>query len=201
MNTIEKTLNYLPLGYLYLVIVGILKETVYFYQLGINILKYSSIMDVLLSPVATFTSHPVIFITITSVFVFCYYLPSILYNHGHKKWVQKAFELKKTKAGPTDTEIKNYYLFVAIKSLAIGLLSIYLGYGTAEGYFISKRIKNNKLRYDYNLNYNTGDSENIALLEANSLYYFYIAKGSKSIKIAPISGVKNIELIKNDRDN
>jgi len=201
MNTIEKTLNYLPLGYLYLVIVGILKETVYFYQLGINILKYSSIMDVLLSPVATFTSHPVIFITITSVFVFCYYLPSILYNHGHKKWVQKAFELKKTKAGPTDTEIKNYYLFVAIKSLAIGLLSIYLGYGTAEGYFISKRIKNNKLRYDYNLNYNTGDSENIALLEANSLYYFYIAKGGKSIKIAPISGVKNIELIKNDRDN
>jgi len=201
MNTIEKTLNYLPLGYLYLVIVGILKETVYFYQLGINILKYSSIMDVLLSPVATFTSHPVIFITITSVFVFCYYLPSILYNHGHKKWVQKAFELKKTKAGPTDTEIKNYYLFVAIKSLAIGLLSIYLGYGTTEGYFISKRIKNNKLRYDYNLNYNTGDSENIALLEANSLYYFYIAKGGKSIKIAPISGVKNIELIKNDRDN
>ena len=201
MNTIEKTLNYLPLGYLYLVIVGILKETVYFYQLGINILKYSSIMDVLLSPVATFTSHPVIFITITSVFVFCYYLPSILYNHGHKKWVQKAFELKKTKAGPTDTEIKNYYLFVAIKSLAIGLLSIYLGYGTAEGYFISKRIKNNKLRYDYNLNYNTGDSENIALLEANSLYSFYIAKGGKSIKIAPISGVKNIELIKNDRDN
>jgi len=201
MNAIEKTLNYLPLGYLYLVIVGILKETVYFYQLGINILKYSSIMDVLLSPVATFTSHPVIFITITSVFVFCYYLPSILYNHGHKKWVQKAFELKKTKAGSTDTEIKNYYLFVAIKSLAIGLLSIYLGYGTAEGYFISKRIKNNKLRYDYNLNYNTGDSENIALLEANSLYYFYIAKGGKSIKIAPISGVKNIELIKNDRDN
>jgi hypothetical protein len=197
MKYTDKIQNLLPLGYLYLVILGILKETTSFYQIGINILKYSSIMDVLISPIATLTSHPIIFVTIASIFVFCYYLPSILYKHGHKKWIQKVFELKKTKIDLPDTEIKNYYLFISIKTLAVGLLSVYLGYGSAEGYFTSKRIKNNKLHYDYKLNYNTGESEDICLLESNSVYYFYVTEGDKTVKIAPISGIKNIELTKN----
>ena len=62
MKYTEKIQHLLPLGYLYLVIVGILKETAFFYQIGINILKYSSIMDVLMSPIATLTTHPLIFV-------------------------------------------------------------------------------------------------------------------------------------------
>lgn len=197
MNYIEKIQNALPLGYLYLIIVGILKESVFFYQLDINILKYSSIMDILISPIATLTDNPISFITIILIFVFCYHLPSILYKNDHKKWIQKIFELKKTKSELSDVEIKNYYLFISIKTLAVGLLSVYLGYGGAEGYFASNRIKNNKLQYHYTLNYNTGESEDICLLEANSLYYFYVSKGNKSVKIAPISGIKNITVSKN----
>lgn len=193
----DKLQNLLPLGYLYLVILGILKESARFYQLGINILKYSSIMDVLISPIATFISHPIVFITIISVFVGSYYLPSVLYKHGHKKWIQKLFELKKTKNELSDPEIKNYYLFISIKTLAMVLLSIYVGYGVAEGYFTSQRIKDNKLQYDYKLNYITGEAVDISLIESNSVYYFYVEKGEKSIKIAPVNGIKNIELTKN----
>ena len=195
MKDIEKIQHLLPLGYLYLITVGILKETVLFYQLGINILKYSSIMDVLISPIATLISNPIIFITLSSIFVSNYYLPSILYKYGHKKWVKRTFELKKTREELSDPEIKNYYLYVSIKTLAVGLLSVYLGYGTAEGYIASKRIKSGKLKYEHNLNYNTGESEQVYLLESNSLYYFYVAKGEKSVKIAPIGSIKNIEIV------
>lgn len=193
----ERIQHLLPLGYLYLVILGALKETAFTYQIGINILKYSSVMDVLISPIATLTSNPIVFLTITAVFVFSYYMPSILYKHGHKKWMQKAFELKKTKTDVSDAEIKEYYLFISVKNLAVGLASIYLGFGTAEGFLTSKRIKENKLHYDYKLNYNTGESEVISLLESNSVYYFYIPKDSKTIKIAPVSGIRNMELINN----
>jgi hypothetical protein len=196
MKNIEKIQNLLPLGYIYLIIIGILNETAFFYQLDINILKYSSIIDILIIPIAILTSHIITFITIASIFILCYYLPSILYKHGHKKWIQKIFELKKTKNELSDTEIKNYYLFIAFKTLAIFLLSVYLGYGIAQGYITSERMKNNKLHYDYKLNYNTGESEEICLLESNSVYCFYVEKGSKSVKIAPISGIKNIELTK-----
>nr|WP_315145444.1 hypothetical protein [uncultured Flavobacterium sp.] len=195
MKDIEKIQHILPLGYLYLITVGILKETVLFYQLGINILKYSSIMDVLISPIATLISNPIIFITISAIFVSNYYLPSILYKYGHKKWVKKAFELKKTKEELSDAEIKNYYLYISIKTLAVGLLSVYLGYGVAEGHMVSKRIKSGKLKYAHNLNYTTGESEKVYLLESNSLYYFYVAKGEKSVKIAPIGSIKNIEIV------
>lgn len=197
MKHIDKIQAILPLGYLYLVVLGILKETVFFYQIGINILNYSSIMDILISPIATFLSHPIIFIVIVLFFVFCYKLPTILYNHGHKGWVKKAFELKKTKDDLPDDGIKNYYLIVSFKFLAYGLLSVYLGFGSAEGYFTSNRIKNNKLHYDYKLNYNTGESEIVSVLESNSVYYFYVSKGEKTVKIAPIGGIRNIELIKN----
>ena len=80
MKHIDKIQAILPLGYLYLVVLGILKETVFFYQIGINILNYSSIMDILISPIATCLSNPLIFIAVISFFVFCYYLPTILYN-------------------------------------------------------------------------------------------------------------------------
>lgn len=199
MKYIEKLEVLLPVGYLYLIIVGILKESVFFYQLGINILKYSSVMDVLLNPVATLFSHPISFITIVSFFTFCFYLPSILLKKGHLKWMQKIFELKKNIADLPENELKNYYSFVALKFLAIGLLSIYLGYGSAEGYLTSQRIKENRLHFDHKINYNTGESEDICLLETNSLYYFYVVKNEQTIKIAPIGGIKNIEINKNKK--
>ncbi len=44
--------DYLSLGYLYLVVVGILFDAIFYGILGINIIHYSSILDVLLSPIA-----------------------------------------------------------------------------------------------------------------------------------------------------
>jgi len=196
MKHIDKVQTLLPFGYLYLVILGIIKETAFFYQLDINILKYSSIMDVLISPIATLTSNPLIFIIITLILVSSFYLPSFLFKNDHKNWVRKVFELKKTKTELADDEIKNYYLFISIKFLAVFLLSVYLGYGVGEGYTISKRIKDNKLKYEHKLNYTTGESEIVSLLETNSLYYFYVEKGTQFVKIAPIGGIKNIEIIR-----
>lgn len=195
MKHFEKIQTLLPFGYLYLVILGIIKETAFFYQLDINILKYSSIMDVLISPIATLTSNPFVFIIITIILVLCFNLPAFLFKNDHKNWVQKIFELKKTKTELGEDEIKNNYLFISIKFLAFFLLSIYLGYGIGEGYTKSKRIKNNKLKYEYKLNYTTGESEVVSLLETNSLYYFYVEKGKPFVKIAQIGGIKNIEIM------
>nr|WP_309757508.1 hypothetical protein [Flavobacterium sp.] len=55
----------LPFGYLFLVVLGIIKESIYYYQVGINILKHSNIMDVLISPIADLTSTPIILLGFT----------------------------------------------------------------------------------------------------------------------------------------
>ncbi|MEO7975829.1 hypothetical protein [Flavobacterium sp.] len=201
MRNIEKLQTLLPLGYLFLVILGIIKESVYYYQLGINIIPYSSIMDILISPIATITSHPIFMIAIILIFIVHYQLPKLLLKYDHKKWVQKAFELKKTsieaKSLLPEDEIKNEYVIISIRTLCSILISLFLGFGLGGGYFLSEKIEKKELKYDYKLNYSTGESEDVFIINSNSVYYFYLAKGNKAIKIAPVNSIKNIELIKN----
>ena len=197
MKSIEKAQNLLPLGYLFLVVLGILKESVFFHQIGINILKYSSIMDILISPIATLTSSPIILIVVFLMFVFHFCLPSILYRYKHKKWMIKRFELDKMKEEQSEVALKRVFLNAAILILSAMLLSFFLGFGIGGGQNISKKIRQNKLNYSYKLNYNSGESEDIYLIESNSAYYFYVAKGNPAIKIAPVGAIKSIELTKN----
>lgn len=190
----------LPFGYLFLVIMGILKECFFHYQLGINILKYSTLMDILISPIATFTSNPIVLVAIISIFIFHYNMPALLAKHSDKKFVQKTFELKNIE-NYSEEEKKNYFTTITIKTLATFLLSLFLGYGLAGGYYTSNYIRNNKAHYNYKLNYNSGESEQIFLITTNSLYYFYTVKGSKTIKITPLAAIKNIELTNNEMIN
>lgn len=196
MKYSEDLLKFLPLGYLYLIILGIFKESFFYYQLGINILKYSTIMDILISPIAEIFSHPIMLGSIFLLFAIYFYLPALIEKNKDKKKYQKMFELESTE-GLSPDETRRYYETKALKLVAVFLLSFFVGTGVGGGYFTSRDIKNNKLKFDYKLNFNSGESEQVTLLETNSLYYFYVAKGTKTIKIAPIGTIKNLELIHN----
>lgn len=186
----------LPFGYLFLILMGILKDSIYYYQFGINILRYSTIMDVLISPIAEFTSNPIILSAIIILFILHFYLPSYLAKNKDKASVKKAFELKSTdELSPEET--KNYYNGIAIKSLVIFLLSFFVGYGFAGGFFTKKRLHDNKLEYNYKLDFNADESKEVYLLGNNSLYYFYFIKGDRKVKITPLASIKNLELTEN----
>lgn len=197
----SKIQNLLPFGYLFLVIIGILKETVFFYQIGIPILKYSSIIDILISPVATMTSHLFILLFIMIVFYFCFQLPKFLIKQKAKPWMQKRLKIDVKVLDLPEKELNEFFVFYVVNRLAVFLLSFFLGFGIAEGGKFASKIKNNKLDFDYKLNYASGESELISIISSNSSYYFYVSKGSKNIKIAPSSSVKNIEFINNKRLN
>lgn len=200
MKNIDKIQNLLPLGYLVLILLGITKESIFYYQIGINIIKYSSIMDILISPIAAVTSHPIFFITITVLFVFFYNLPEILLKNEDKKWLHKMFGMDIKSIGfneLSENEKKEYYVTNSISFLSFFLLCLFLGYGFADGISTSEKIKNNKLHYDYKLNYNDDKSENVYVIGSNTAYYFYITEGSPTIKIAPVNSIRNLELIKN----
>jgi len=196
MKNIDKIQNLLPLGYLFLVILGIAKETITYYQIGINIIRYSSIMDILISPLAAVTSHPVFFITVLLLFIFSYNLPKMLLKNEEKSGLHKFVGIKNSpeiNQLPEDERIE-YYNIISIKFLASFLISIFLGYGVADGRSISEKIKNNALRYDYTLNYTDDNSELVHIIGSNTAYYFYVAKGGKTVKIAPVNSIKNIEM-------
>ena len=197
LKSIDKIQTLLPLGYLFLVILGLVKECVYYYQVGINYLKYSSIMDILISPIAAITEHPLILLVTIALFVFHFYLPKILLKYKHKKWIQKTFELKQNLNELSTEDQKEYLIVVTFRSLIIYLISFFLGFGIAGGYSQANNIKNKKLSYDYLLHYNSGESETIFLIGFNSIYYFYLANGNQNIKITPVNSIKNLELTNN----
>ncbi|KUJ61343.1 hypothetical protein AR687_12920 [Flavobacteriaceae bacterium CRH] len=199
MKNIDKVQSLLPLGYLFLVTLGIVKETISYYQIGINIIRYSSIVDILISPLAAVTSHPVFFITVLLLFVFCFYLPQILLKNEDKIGFHKFVGAKDTAkiSMLAENERIDYYTTISIKFLGTFLISIFLGYGFADGRSIAAKIKGKTLQYNYTLNYNDNNSEQVYIIGSNTTYYFYVTKGEQTVKIAPIASIKNIELTKN----
>ncbi|WP_126653783.1 hypothetical protein [Chryseobacterium aureum] len=190
----------LPFGYLFLVVMGILKESVFYYQIGINILKYSTIMDILISPIATLASHPVILIALIIIVVFSFAFPSFLSKQANKnkKWAIKMASLKEHET-MTKEAIENHFTNMFVRFLAMMLLSFFVGIGWGEGMGLTRKIRENTLTYNYRLNYGDDNSEQIYLIGSNSMYYIYLAKGNPIIKIAPLGSIKSIELTNNKK--
>ena len=196
MKYTDRLEKLLPFGYLYLVVIGLLKESVFHYMLGINILKYSTIMDILISPIATMTSHPLFLFGIIGYGFGMYGYAMLLKKYRHKSWIQKSLKLN---PNHTKEETDSVFREHAINFIAFGLLSFFLGVGVGNGAIISKKIKSGNIVYNNKLNYNSGESEQVYMINTNSVYYFYLAKGNKAVKIAPLGAIKSLELTENKK--
>ncbi len=179
----------LPFGYLFLVVMGILKESVYYYQLGINYLKYATIMDVLISPIATLTLHPLLPVTLGVVIAVSYGI-SVYY-------VRQKAKAGKGEQVMSKEESAAQLSSIFVRCFAFTLLCFFLGIGVGEGLGTQRKIATNSLHYDYKLNYNSVEAEEVCILGSNSVYYFYLSRGNKSIRIMPVGGIKNLEMIHN----
>ena len=194
MKFTENLQKLLPFGYLFLVVLGIIKESVFYHLIGINILKYSNIMDILISPIADLTSHLIvlfgfiIFFSVLSLTIF------ILSKNHKKEWVRKIVGSKKSLTEFTEDEVKSYFGKIFIVMFAIGLLSFFLGIGIGNGRKVSEKISNNHLKYDHKLTFNTNETKEVYLIGSNSTNYFYVEKGNKNVKISPVGAIKTIEL-------
>jgi hypothetical protein len=200
MKLTETFQKFLPFGYLFLVLIGILKESVFYYQIGLNILKYSTIMDILISPIADLTSEPIILIALIIFIIILFSLMKILSKNGNRKWVKKLMNSKTETINITDEEIQNYFGKSFIIILSIGLLSFFLGIGIGNGVKVSKKILKNKLEYTNKITFNSGETKDIYLIGSNSVNYFYTEKGNKNVIISPVGAVKSLEIIKMKRN-
>lgn len=171
--------EYLSLGYIYLLILGIVTDAIYYSLFDINILNYSSILDVLLSPVSLLTSNllmPAVFAVIVgfAYLYFKYVIPKLEKKKG----------LKKKPAG------KEQF----IPFLAIILLSMFLGIGLGMGGKRKQKLENGKLRMDHVIHFQNDKEVKAKVIGQNSSFIFYVPEGTKEVLIAPI--LSNISWIK-----
>ena len=186
----------LPFGYLILVILGIVKESVFYYFIGVNILKYSNLMDVLISPISDLTSHPIILGGFSFYVLMLYFYFIYISKKTDKKWVHKLLKTENLSEPLTDEEIKirlgNKFLSVT----AFGIMTFFLGIGIGNGKKVSDAINSNQLVYRHSITFSSSETKLVYLIGTNSANIFYVEKGSKNVKISPVGAIESIEFLK-----
>lgn len=185
-TSLDTMQDYLSLGYLYLLILGIASDSIYYGILGINILSYSSILDVLLSPIVRMTSNlalPVMIIL----------LPAISY--GLLKVMQKINAKKEEKTGKTSIINSNSNLAQFWMGFTAWLIfSAFIGYGLGGGFKLKEKLKNGEIDSDHRIFFHDQEPLDVKMVGNNSTYIFYIEKGSSVISISPVQeNVRKIE--------
>ena len=191
VKNFQEIQGFLSVGYIYLIVMGILNETLYYSQIGIDILDYSSILDVLISPISRLTSSISRLIIFIIIVFFAFKLPNILAKYRDKNWFKKLikFEIELTK-----DEIKSSLLKTFLFIIAIGLFGFYVGSGIGKGFRMSEKIENGEIEFNDQIKFISGDVSEVEIVGTNSMYLFYLEKDNKSVQITPISGIiKSIE--------
>jgi len=187
--------KFLPYGYLYLVVLGVIKESIFYYPLDINILKYSSIMDILISPIADITSYPILILFFVFLGFVLYFFKHYLLKNLDKKSVRKFLRIEDDES--LHLKAINHQADTTLIAIFFALLMcFFLGFGIGGGYKLADRIAHGTLNFKKNsqtLHFNSGEAKTVYVIDHNSMYYFYVEKDKKSIEICPLASIKTIE--------
>lgn len=177
--------DYLSIGYVYLLILGVAREAIFYAFMGVNIINYSIITDVLLSPLTYLVDHPTLFILI---FVISYWVamqPSFHRLNREKKWYQKYFDVDKRDA----YYAKQRTIPGEIILLGIGVALFLLGTGLGEGLGLSRKLKAGELKTKDRIEFLDGEASEVRIIGQNSSYLFYVNLGGNTVIASPINGV------------
>ena len=170
--------GFLSVGYIYLIVMGILNETLYYNQIGIDILNYSSILDVLISPISRLTSNVSRLIIFIIIVFLAFNLPNILAKNKDKNWFKRLF--KKIDSDLTKEQVKSSLLKSFMFIVSIGLFGFYVGSGIGKGERLLEKIEKEEVEYNDRIKFINGDVSNVEIVGTNSMYLFYLEKDNKS---------------------
>ncbi len=189
-NNLEQTQSVLYLGYVLLVILGIINETLFYSQFGVNILEYSDILDVLLSPVSKLTSNKVLLILSVLIILLVIVIPKKANTLKNKKWFASFFRIK-----PSEEDAERRVLNGLTVFALIFFIGVFVGAGLGKGSKLKTRMESGEVEYNDQINFIDGQSLNVEVIGKNSSYIFYLNEDHGEIKISPINGtVKSLSI-------
>lgn len=159
--------EYLSLGYLYLLIIGLITDTIFYHMIGINIMNYSAFLDILITPINLMTNNIILPIAVgIIVILFLLWKKYILPKH------------RKDKPALTTENLVTF--FAAI------ILFLFLGLGIGMGTGVKKRMESGKLKANHEITFNDARKLRVRVIGQNSQYLFYVPEGEKNVVVSPI---------------
>jgi hypothetical protein len=191
--------EYLSLGYLFLIVLGLAESIVYYKFLNIPILDYSGLSDILVTPLSLLSGESKIILLILAAIGFGYlYMFGIFYLHDkskNKEWYRRLVK------DPEKTDQK-YARMKKNRSAQLLFLCwlifcIFIGISAGRGIKHKKLLSEGRFEVSHRLTFSNDSTKQVRVLGQNSRYIFYVPERGKEITIVPISGnIKAIQVLK-----
>lgn len=179
-----------PLGYLYLLLLGISSESIHYGMLGVNVLDYSNALDVLLSPIALMTEKLAVFAVVIGVPIF--FLPYMQFL----RWMARRKPTEKNRKF-REKPLGELWLPACIAALFFAFLGLGFGQGMAQ----REELLAGTMDADTRLTFNDGETLDAHVVGINSGYLFYVEPGATEVTISPIAdNLRSIRALPDDRD-
>ena len=188
--------DYLSMGYVYLLILGITSDSVLYGILGVNIINFSTVLDILLSPVIYLTKGIAFAVVILVI-------PALLVFQINNKQQKLQKELDATQTSQREALSKQIQTLKTSKLLlpAMIILSAYVGYALGYGFATKNRLDKGEVKTNYEITFTDGETVEVRLVGHNSQYIFYAMEGKKELTISPIQGnVKRMDKLRKAKD-
>lgn len=182
-NNLDKTQGTLYVGYILLIFLGIINETLFYSQIGINILEYSDILDVLISPISKLSSSIALLMVSLFVILVVIWLPKKSEALSKKKWFAKFFKLDLSKA-EVERQVFNRSVLFAL----CFFVGVFVGAGSGKGQKLKQKIESGEIEYSDQIAFMDGQSIDVEVVGKNSSYVFYLIEQDSTVQISPISG-------------
>ncbi|BDS11610.1 hypothetical protein [Aureispira anguillae] len=188
----------ISIGYLSLLVFGIIRESITYGILGINIMYYSSVLDILLSPIIILTTDLAIAVFVVVIPILFYWILRQIgkFHHKHKtkEWYKKRIDV----AGMEESFGNKNSLPILLVFMTHGLLlGIFLSDAVIGGYALQKKIANKEQKMSHQITFMDKEKLKVKIIGQNSQYLFYILDQQTEISISPIQGnIKRIEQLK-----
>jgi hypothetical protein len=182
--------DYITLGYLYLVVIGVVNIVIYYSSFNINIFDYIAITDILLAPINMLFLNYTFTAMIVIVIAFISYLSKFVVL-GINKLIERSAHKRNT---PTKSIVfPPILVFILLFSYIFLVLSINMTNG------VNSKVKNKTYKLNTTLTFADNTQKDVYVIATTSIYVFYVEKGEDVVTITPISGnVKSIKDIKHN---
>lgn len=182
--------DFLSFGYLYLLLLGIVSDSIYYGMAGINIISYSSVLDVLLSPIVRLTDNLVFPLVIFLTPAVLYWWLNLMRRMEEKKKAKKKEQSDKPKGAAISLSSRSMWLFFT----GLVIFSAFIGYGLGGGHSLQQSLEDGKVKPNHRITFQDGHTAEVKLVGNNSEYVFYIMKDSAVVTVSPIKEtIRSIE--------
>ena len=189
--------DYFYIGYLYLIIMGIVSDAIFYGIFGVSYLNYTTILDALISPISLLINNWKISVFLGLMFwlMHMYFTKWMFKLYAYlrvKKWYQKVYNIEKWD--------KKYEALKNRKNQIPGLMFIFfllfISMRTGMGIGMKHKYANEEIKPDYTLVFKDNTRLDVRKVGQNSAYFFYFIPGEKVITATPISdNLKQIKVL------